>query len=196
VLVHAGIRSIFWIGFGHKPTCFRFTMLEGFSRYVLRGTLGNAAVPAPRKRTLCYVPRGHSARALHGEANFIAKLKGANPGIEFAVGVLGEGNLAEYSAQMKWVQQCTLLAGAHGAGLAYAIFLPEEAVVVEHHPPGHGTFRGLTKALGHTFIHVETSSEHVGNYQAFARAIRSGWQASNNFYHLHDSGEFVVPEGL
>jgi hypothetical protein len=196
ILVHPGIRSIFWIGFGHKPTCFRYPMLEGFARFMLNGTTGRAAAATPRERTLCYVPRGTAARRLHGEMEFLAKLRAANPTLRIVDGVLGEGALRDYGEQVRWIQQCTLLAGTHGAGLTYAIFLPDEAVVVEHHPPGHGTFRGLTKALGHVFIHVETSNEHVGNFPAFARALRSAWQASNNFYHLHESTEFVVPENL
>jgi hypothetical protein len=196
VLVSAGILSIVWRPFGHKPPCHRFPMMEGFARFVRQGTLGAAAAPTPTKRTLCYIPRGSAGRRLGGESEFLAKLRSANPHVSIVDGVLGEGALESFESQMRWVQQCTLLAGTHGSGLAYALFLPEEAVVVEHHTPGHGTFRGLAKAVGHTFIHVETSNENVGNYPAFARALRSAWHATNNFYHLHDDAEFVVPSNL
>ena len=196
ILVHAGVRSIFWIGFGHKPTCFRFTMIEAFTRFILNGTLGTAGVLPPKERRMCYILRGSAARALQGEAEFIAKLRRDNPSVPIVDAVLGEGPLTTFESQLRWIQDCAVLAGTHGAGLTHALFLPEEAIVVEHHTPGHGTFRGLTKALGHTFIHVETPNELVGNYPAFARALRSAWQATNNFYHFHGTNEFVVPNDV
>lgn len=193
ILVYPSTRSIFWIPFGHKPSCSRYPLLEGFQRYILRGTTGSAAVPTPKQRTICYLSRGSGSRQVRGEQEFVAKLREANRGVRIVEGAFGEGSLLSHKSQLEWMSQCTILTGPHGSGLTHLLFLPQEAIVVELHTPGHGSFRGLAKGLGHTFIHLETHDASVGNFPAWARALRSAWHASNNFYHIHEHSELVVP---
>jgi hypothetical protein len=197
IFVYPSTRSIFWIPFGHKPSCQRYPLLEGFQRFMLRGTTGNAAVATPKHRTICFITRGsRDSRQVRGEGDFIHKLRNANPNAKIVTGVFGEGDLREFSSQIAWISQCTILTGTHGAGLTHLLFLPDEAIIVEHHTPGHGSFRGIAKGLGHTFIHVETHDASVGNFAAWGRALRSAWQSSNNFYHMHENTELNVPGDL
>lgn len=156
-VVGGGENMGLWYKWGKLISCQRSPVVMSFAHFLLQGIGIQPVSPSSLSGTprVCWISRGSNyTRNLRYEDLFIAELQRENPELDLHVGVYGSDDLKSLRSQILWTQKCSVMIGAHGAGLTHCMWMPEESVLVEILPPRKGSYRTLARLLGHQYLHV------------------------------------------
>ena len=158
VILHGhwpGSMGLVWRG----SACHHSAFFRDFGQLVLGG-MGLLSppteVPAPTHPVLLFLvrrrkPSRNVGRIFANENEIFAMLSAAGTGVST---VRSDMSRLPFKDQVELARRSNILVGAHGAGLMHALFLADEAVVVEIFPPFRRDqhFRNIVRLAGKIYI--------------------------------------------
>ena len=155
VILHAhwpGSMGLVWRG----SACHHSAFFRDFGQLVLGGMGLLQLVPAPSHPVVLFLvrrrtPHRNVGRVFANEDEIFRMLSTAGTGVS-AVRV--DMSRLPFSEQVEVARHSNVLVGAHGAGLTHALFLADEAVVVEILPPYRRDqhFRNIVRLAGKVYM--------------------------------------------
>ena len=190
-------------GWGKPNPCFDSSVLRAFAYRVLE-IYDVLDTPQPVRPSILFVfradyvahPRDQDGRRRNKISNEDELLALARAATDVNVSAVNLERLS-FKEQLRVIRSTNILIGMHGAGLSHAVFLPEEAVVVElfpEHVKKKKHFRNLARLRGHTYLPWQNQDRRneIDDYttkvdiESFREVLASAVRVARNFRFSND----------